>query len=682
MSGTIGYIALNNINKFPEYYLPYAMVFLGVSIFFYLKKCPKKYLRLRIKNSYFRLIISYLSTFSLIFLILSNLGLIGGLLTLSSGLLSIGILYKLNNKNNENTLFLLIPSLLLIITTITQTNSIPIILIIFAIYYFIYYKTNKEFYCLAVLIFIIKRFYVGPLIIGDAFHAAEHFLATEYISFGLFSIFPNIGYLEEAPGVILVKFLKIITFDNINISIASARTLIWIALLPIIFWYAYKRSKLLSILLILLLPIDRLSIIFALIYSIIIINSYRESKHNLFIGSLCFLPVFSLGLSPTYFLIPALSILGLLPFKKINNKNILFIFGCWIVFIILLRDDFLYFIKTYAEFSAYYDIGLSTSTFNLRLKDLVFWPIYVLAISVLLADSIYSKCSIYLSIFKYIILIAILYKFTSYGYGRIDPGFSRLISLGIPLIFIAIQLSSRFNLLSAYTLIAVLLLYSNINLTGLISKETFEFINQKNSPIQLDDNNKIIVQNINNFSNGRGVINYSMEPAITPFILNSLVPPYTSPFVTLGIRAQEKVIDFIKNNPNSIIYIGHSFITFDQVDIRLRTPIIFKYIASNYTYYNENGNIYAVPNSPKDIPYAFNLFFNGMDLKSSPIFYSRFYPKKYKYVEIDIECSDSNIYRYKLLGKNNFIYGNFSCGKNLVPEEYIWGELKGIEKVE
>lgn len=682
MSETIGYIALNSINKLPEYYLPYAMVFLGILIYFYFKKNRINNFKYSINNDYFRLIISYLSIFSLIYLILSNLGLVGGSLILSSGLLSIGILYKFNKKNYENYFYLIIPSILLIISTITQTISIPIILIIFIIYFFIFYITNKEFYCLAVLIFITKKFYIGPLIIGDAFHAAEHFLATKNLPLGLFSIFPNIGYLEEISGVIVVKLLKIITFNSVNISIASARTLIWIALEPIIFWYSYKRSKLLSILLILLLPVDRLSIIFALIYSIIIINSYRLKKNNLFIGSLCFLPIFCLGISPTYFLIPALSILGLLPLKRINYKNIIFILAFWLFLLIIFKEYFFFYLGTYAEFSANYDIGLSTSTLNLQSKDLIFWPIYVFTISILLADSIYNKSSIYINSLKYIFLIVILYQFTTYGYGRIDSGFSRLVSLGIPLVYVASQLSSRYNLLSKCILIAVFLLYCNISLPGLISKDALKFSNQKNSPLELDDVNKKIVQNINNFSNGRSVINYSMEPAITPFILNSLTPTFTSPFVTLGRKSQEKVIDFIKNNPNAIIYIGHSFITFDQVDIRLRAPIIFKYIARHYTYHNENGNIYAVPNSPNDIPYAFNLFFNGMDLKLSPIFYTRFFSQKYKYLEVDIKCSDNNIYRYKLLGENNFIYGDFSCGKNLVPEEYIWGEMKGIEKVE
>lgn len=182
--------------------------------------------------------------------------------------------------------------------------------------------------------------------------------------------------------------------------------------------------------------------------------------------------------------------MGLLPLKRINYKNIIFILVFWLLLLIIFKEYFLFYLGTYAEFSANYDIGLSTSTLNLHSKDLIFWPIYVFTISILLADSIYTKSSIYINSLKYIFLIVILYQFTSYGYGRIDSGFSRLISLGIPLVYVASQLSGRFNLLSKCILIAVFLLYCNISLPGLISKEVLQFSNQKNSPLEINDVNK------------------------------------------------------------------------------------------------------------------------------------------------------------------------------------------------
>jgi len=173
-----------------------------------------------------------------------------------------------------------------------------------------------------------------------------------------------------------------------------------------------------------------------------------------------------------------------------------------------------------------------------------------------------------------------------------------------------------------------------------------------------------------------------MEPSLSYFIDSSLTPPFTSPYVTLGVKPQNDVLSFIRNNNDAIIYLGHSFIIFDGIDARLRAPIIFKHLAEKYSYFSQDGNIYAVPNLTDDVSTSFNLFFNDMDIQKSSLFYSEYAKDLYKYREVLVDCTHYKPGKFKIWSEHNFIFAELNCGKNLIPEVFFWGSMQKIERIQ
>lgn len=685
MDGTIGFIALNNIGKSSEYYLPHALMLFGILTSFFFNEFNRKYsyIKYPLHSQYkFEKILVSIYFYLIYYLLLSNSGLLGVFLYLGPLLLSV---FTTNNFDAQrlatsNILNIFFPFLLLIYYSTSQSNNFFFLIFIVFLYVFILFKFGKIFFSFSILIFCTKSYFIGPTVIGDSFHIAEHFLASTQIFKGLFSVFPNIGYLEEIPGFLLVKLLRFISNGYIEISIYTSRTILSIALSPFILWNIYKRDKTLSSLFLLALPVDRISLLIALLYSILIYNSYFYKKYKLFLFYLAILPFIFLGLSPSYSLIPILTLIGIFPFSRLKFNQILLVLSVWIIIIFLNFNTFIKFLITYYDFSKYFDIAFSTSMSNLPTRDLILWPIYLTAVCFITAGSIVKKLKSIESIVKLILISLVLYQFISYGYGRIDPGFSRLIPLGIPFLYISTLYSRNFRGVTKLLLLIIIIFYTNINLPKI--NHNFNFLNIKNSLIQLDENNSITVNNINKFTDGREVINYSMEPALSYFISNALIPPFTSPFVTLGSKSQNSVVDFIKRNKEAVIYLGHSFMTYDGVDIRLRAPIIFKFLAENYNYFSKDGNIYAVPNDANGLSTAYNLFFNSMDIGKSSLFYSNHAKDKFPYRSVIVDCSIFHPGRFKIWTENNFILGNLNCGENLIPNIFFRGATLKIEQIQ
>jgi hypothetical protein len=175
IDATVGFVSLNDTNKVLDIYIAYFLSVLGFfSAFIYSHKIVLLDKKIELAMQFFPL-------------------------------KKINILI-----NKHGLLFGAFASLTLALQLLSQSQSIIYFFLITIIFLFFYKKFGIEPYVYASLIFLTKNFFEGADVIGDAFHGAEHFVAFFHINQGLFNVFPNIGYLEEAPPVILSKFLNFI----------------------------------------------------------------------------------------------------------------------------------------------------------------------------------------------------------------------------------------------------------------------------------------------------------------------------------------------------------------------------------------------------------------------------------------------------------------------------------------
>jgi hypothetical protein len=213
------------------------------------------------------------------------------------------------------------------------------------------------------LLIYFSNLYFGDFIISDAFHQAEHFYAgVNLYKNGFFSIFPNIGYLEEVPALVLVKLVNLLSFDLISISLSSSRTLVHVILLSVLsakINLNSKFSKLALVSLLFILPVlsHRTSLLISLIYALLIIDyenikNINEIKKKTLFLILCSLPFILISLSPSYFSIILLAFaLNIEKYLKVNNKNIS-LYLSWFVILILFFPQFNEYLNVYSNLSS------------------------------------------------------------------------------------------------------------------------------------------------------------------------------------------------------------------------------------------------------------------------------------------------------------------------------------------
>jgi len=200
----------------------------------------------------------------------------------------------------------------------------------------------------------------------------------------------------------------------------------------------------------------------------------------------------------------------------------------------------------------------------------------------------------------------------------------------------------------------------------------------------LDQGNTNVVKKINNYANGKQVILYTgYEPALTYFVNNSLSPIFTTPYNTVGEDNQKRVINFLEKNKLAILYIGHDFYTFDGVDMRIRVPLVFKYISEHYDYNFNDDNIYAIPKETINNSFIKekNIFFDNFDLKKSVIYFNKHIKKNISYKKIIIECKSKFAGNYKINNQYNSFYAELNCGTNFIPEIFFVGKNIDYQKI-
>jgi len=580
----------------------------------------------------------------------------------------------------------LLSYLLLFNKALTSTHYLPSIISLVVIFTICLWRSGPEVFAVAVLLFSTKQFFSGPYEVVDAFHSAEHFLASLELHKGFFEIFPNLGYLEEYPAYALTVVLKLFTGGIIQMSIGTARSLLWLILYLIIFTHLYRRDRLLAVLFMLVVRTDRVSLLIALAYAALSIASYQRAADTdqrpdrLGIALVSLFPLVAIGLTPSYLLFPILAFVGMMPFENYQRKQLMIIATAWTVILGIFHRQVIEYLFVYAQLSKLYDVAFSTSISTLRRWDLSLWLVLLFVAGLVVSSLVRPADSIKVKSLKFLGALLVLIKCADYGFGRIDSGPGRLVPTTISLMLVASFFSKRFNGLIALMLGIVIVSYIQFDLPRKLDASDFSLSNPHHQPVQLSASSAQIACTIGEFAAGRQVINYSSEPALTLGISNAISPPFTTPFVTLGEENQRIVISFMKAHPEAIVYLGHEFTTFDDVDIRLRVPLIFRHLALGYSYATVKGNIYAIPNTSAPDEKSAQIFFGNLDLKKSPLYFTQHAKGRFSYREIIIDCPRQEAGRYKIINEGNTLHGDFQCGINYVPEVFFLGKTKDIQR--
>lgn len=691
MDAMIGFITLNNINKSHEMLMAYTAI--ACACILVLTYFNRKYQHVDIIQTGRQAsgeIVPFAVLSLAFFVLLSQVIKTNDLLYVAS--FSLAWIFQkksivIGERPVRLVMLVFIPYILLVTKAVTSTHNFPAILILIAIFTIFLWRCGAETFAVAVLVFCTKQYYFGAFEVTDSFHSAEHFLASMEVHQGYFTVFPNLGYLEEYPAYALAAVLKLITGGIVHMSIQATRALLGVALLLIIFSQLNRQSRLLAVLFALALPMDRVSLLIALAYSAYISACYTQvagsvqEMGKLSILLLSLFPLLAIGLTPSYLLFPILALAAMLPFGNLQRKQLITVAVAWFLILIVFNHQLVTYLHTYAGFSRLYDIAYSTSISTLILWDLGIWMVLIFATTVVVLGIVKHSDGNLVKALKLLVALFVLFKLADYGFGRIDPGYSRLVPAAISLILVSSFFSRRYNGLIGIMLCVVIASYLQLDLPrNLGEAHILRLNNPKDHPVQLSSSNVNLARKISEFAAGRQVINYSNEPALTIEIHNGKVAPFTTPYVTLGENGQNSVIDFMKSNPDAIIFLGHDFYTFDGVDVRLRVPLVFRYLAEKYDYKEESGNIYAVPNPRASNEILGGIFFDHLDMKRSPLYFSNHGIGRFAYREIIISCPLQGPGKYKIINEANTIYGELQCGRNLVPEVFFMGKIKDIQK--
>jgi len=161
------------------------------------------------------------------------------------------------------------------------------------------------------------------------------------------------------------------------------------------------------------------------------------------------------------------------------------------------------------------------------------------------------------------------------------------------------------------------------------------------------------------------VIVFGKHPTLVNYMTQVKVPPFSSPWVAIGQFPQEQVVGFFKNNSNTPILLGDDFSTWDSVDVRARSPLIYRYLAEQYSQVRINGVIVAMPLSDAKS----SQFFSGFDIGAA----GAYYEKSKNPVNVVVSCDkgDAAADMYKVSNEKNYFYAKLKCGLNSIPDVYF-----------
>lgn len=280
------------------------------------------------------------------------------------------------------------------------------------------------------------------------------------------------------------------------------------------------------------------------------------------------------------------------------------------------------------------------------------------------------------NIYDWIALLGIfisLWMYLNYGFTRLDKDTgSRIFPVGIA-IFVGL-----IPYLKRYTKVVPSILFISFFGASFATPQPIRNIDllRQSPKLTLDSESQDILNRYKSAVkklNSEAII-FSKYPTLGNYIPGVKIPPFSSPWVAIGQFPQERVIAFLKSNPTLPILLGDDFSTWDNVDVRARSPFIYQYISQRYNQIEVDDVIIAVPSSKaKD-----SHFFSGFNIGGGATYYKK--SKNQITVIAPCEKSDATGSLYKISNENNFFYARLSCGTNTIPAVYFSGEHLNVSE--
>lgn len=674
-SVTSGFVTIQNISKFWDYAIP-ALLFLlaGVLVKAFLNKPIEKQteeansllliaLPLGLTAAYCTYVMGVYFKFSEFQLSIFSLA------------LAVLVTYTVIRPKMQvsTTVQLAMALLALNLKILTTQGNLSILVLLNAIALFLVLKGKVDFLLAVVSIIIFKKFDFGPYLINDLFHSSEFVISYQrgLNALGEWHVFPNIGYLEEAIPNLIVDAFSTSTLGYVQLSIQDAYSLCLILLTGGMYFFLEKKWKGVAYALTALFVAERLTLILAVNLGLLL-SSLRNNRRTWV--ALGFAPLLLLGLSPPYgaILVLALALFFLRerPDVKLLIPTLLLMAAC----VALLSDTLIYFLKVYKDWGVVNSAAHGTSMWSALVFKIVFRLAFVFLLSIFVWQVFEGKAVDWYCCAALLGIALSLWMYLNYGFTRLDKGTgSRIFPVGLAIFAVLLPYLKRYT-----KTVPIMLFVSFFGASFATPKTMPEFDLLRQSPkMTMNEKSREVLDKYQSVAQQfpGGVILFNDHPVLGNYIANAKVPPFSSPWVAVGQLPQSKIIEFFKTNSSLPILLGEDFSTWDAVDVRARSPLVYGFIARHYKQVKMNNVIVAVPT---DTPNQSELF-SGFDIGEAAAYY-----KKHKeVVEVVVACEEEPVgsEEYRVESQDNYFYARLHCGLNKLPNVYFLGDYQNVTKI-
>lgn len=557
---------------------------------------------------------------------------------------------------------------------VTTQGNLLILVLLNLVAMLLVFQRKIDFLLAIVSIIIFKKFDFGPYIVSDLFHSSEYVISYQHglNAFGEWHVFPNIGYLEEVIPNFIVDVISISSQGYFQISIQDAYSLSLILLTGGMYYFLEKKWKGIAYALTMLIAVERLTLM--LVINLGLGLSALRSYYLVW-AVIGVVPLLMLGLSPSYGAVFVLSLALYLWKHKPAIKLLSVAVVVGTLCILFYADTFIYYLTVYKDWGSVNSAAHGTPMWSAPMFKSFLRLAFVLSLSLLIWQII--KDGVF-NIYGCIALAGIalsLWMYLSYGFTRLDKDTgSRIFSVGLAMFVGLLPYLDRYT-----KAVPALLLISFFGASFATPQPIAQIDLMRHSPkMTLDAESHQTLKQYKSVAQqlGGDVILFGNQPTLAHYISSAKVPPFSSPWVAIGKLPQEKVIDYLKGNPTAPILIGESFLSWDRVDVRARSPIIYQYIAQHYREVVINDVIVAVPT----IETNKSELFSGFDIGEGAAYYA----KTEHQMKVVVPCEQGNVgvTRYRVNNEKNYFYATLTCGVNLVPNVYFSGLHLNVVKVQ
>jgi hypothetical protein len=669
---TSGIITVQNISKFWDYAIPAALFMLAGVLhhIFFIKDTSAS-------DSDSRLLKGLPLGFASAYIVY----VVGACANISETALSIAALsfvailtYVVVKKKFEvpNVVQLCIALCALNLKIFTTQGTLLVLVLLNAAALLLVFKQKRELLLAIVSIIIFKKFDFGPYIVNDLFHSSEFVVSYQrgLNMLGEWQVFPNIGYLEEAIPNFIVDAFSRSTGGYLQISIQDAYSLCLIFLTGSMYYFLEKKWKGVAYALTMLMAVERLTLMLVINMGLLLSTLRSTPLTWTVIG---FAPLLMLGLSPSY---GAIFVLSLALFFLKNKPELKLLWPTALIACACLLwygDTFVYFLKVYKDWGAVNSAAHGTAMWAAPTFKTVLRLAFVFLFSFFVWQVIHGEVfDVYSGLAIFGIAVS-LWMYLNYGFTRLDKDTgSRIFPVGLAIFVSVIPYLKR------YTQVAPALLFVSFFGASFATPQPIGEIDlfRQSPKMTMDAENQEILDRYSSVAQKLGgeVILFGSQPTLGNYIPNAHIPPFSSPWVAIGQLPQERVIAFLQAHSELPVMLGDNFSTWDHVDVRARSPLIYRYMAQHYKQVVIHDVIVAIPSTG----YNKSILFSDFNIGAAASYYEK--SKALEPVMVPCENGDAKEELYKVVNQHNYFYALLRCGLNTVPQVYVSGMHLRVSK--